>query len=189
VIASLLLPLLLGCPHKAAPDDSPPLVIVVPVSPPPVGQSIGPGEWTDPAGMLGLVIPEGWTGIEGPPAGSLVLTLDHPATGVQVQLWEFAGSGQLGPRPRPNCEWMFNDEGRHRLVPALMPAVTATCLSDEPRGPVVQGWYGRVRGREVHVEVVYPAGRVVEGRAVVEPVLGALYVVGSAPPPQEDQGG
>jgi hypothetical protein len=40
----------------------------------------------------------------------------------------------------------------------------------------------------VHVEVVYPAGRVVEGRAVVEPVLGALYVIGGAPS-QEPQGG
>jgi len=183
VIAPLLVLTLLGCPPKRAQGDDPPLVIVVPVAPAdPVGEVIGPGPWTDPAGLLGLVIPEEWAGLAGPPAGSLVLTLSHPS-GVQVQLWEFAGSGQIGPRPRPGCEWMFSDEGRHRVVPALAPAITGTCLSDDPHGPVVQGWYGRVRGREVHVEVVYPAGRVIEGRAVVEPVLSALYVVGAAPVP------
>lgn len=186
--ALLLLPLLLGCPHKPAPSEGPPLVIVVPVAPP-VGEEVLAGSWTDPAGVLGLDIPPGWTGRSGPPAGSLVLTLDHEATGVQIQLWEFAGSGQVGPRPRPGCEWMFSDDGRHRVVPALMPSITATCLADEATAPVVQGWYGRVRGREVHVEVIYPAGRIIEGRAVAEPVLTGLHVLGSAAAPQEQQGG
>jgi hypothetical protein len=163
-------------------------VIVVPVEPLPQ-EELAPGPWEDPAGILSLVIPQGWTGTSGPPAGSLVLTLDHAASGVEVQVWEFAASGQVGPRPRPGCEWMFTDEGRHRLVPALTPAITATCLGEDPQGQIVQGWYGRVRGREVHVEVLYPAGRIVEGRAVVEPLLEGIVAVGSAPAAQEDQGG
>lgn len=169
-----LLLLLAGCPHRPPPAPEGSLVIAPKPAPAaPEGTPVAPGTWTDASG-LSLQIPEGWSGQTGPPGSSLLLTLKHADTGVQVELWSFASSGEVGPRPRPGCEWMFNDAANHRLVPALTPAVTATCLSDDPLAPVVQGWYGRVHGREVQVEVIYPAGRVIEGRAVVEPLLESL---------------
>ena len=60
------------------------------------------------------------------------------------------------------------------MVPLLEPAVSSTCVSDDPLGPVVQGWYGLLGDRELHVEVIYPAGRVLQGRQVAEPLLRGL---------------
>jgi len=137
------------------------------------GEPVDPGPWQEPRGLR-MVVPEGWSGRTGPTGSSLLLSIAHTASGVQLELWAFEISGDIGPRPRPNCEWMFVDPASHRAVPALTPAVTATCVSEDLLAPVVQGWYGRILGREIHLEVVYPPGRVVEGRQVVEPVLASL---------------
>ena len=59
-------------------------------------------------------------------------------------------------------------------MPALVPAMSGSCVAEEIGAPVVQGWFGIVGDREVHVEVVYPHGRVLEGRQAVEPLLKAL---------------
>lgn len=174
----LALLMLVGCPGQKPPVSTgePPLVLENGASQDNAGEPgepVGPGPWQEPGGLR-MIVPEGWSGRTGPAGSSLLLSITHAATGVQLELWAFEFSGDIGPRPRPHCEWMFVDAASHRAVPALTPAVTATCVSEDPLAPVVQGWYGRVRDREIHLEVVYPPGRVVEGRQLVEPVLASL---------------
>lgn len=170
----LLLLVLCGCPRKEPPPPGPPLTLPRDTDEAPdPGGAIGPGEWSEPRG-LHMEIPDGWAGRNGPPGSSLLLSIRHDVSGVQVELWAFAWSGELAPRPRPGCEWTFVDSASHRAVPALTPAVTATCMPEDPLDPVVQGWFGRIRDREVHVEVLYPLGRAVEGRQLVEPLLASL---------------
>lgn len=134
---------------------------------------IDPGLWHEPGGLR-LFVPEGWSGVAGPSSGSLLASFTHETTGATVEIWAFARSGPPRARPRPGCTWAFEDDASHRVVPILFPAATGTCLSDDPFGPLVQGWYGLVGDREIHVEVVYPHGRVVESREVVEPLLADL---------------
>ncbi len=161
---------LLGCPRKPVVVVEPPLALPEGVEEEQSRWADGPGAWREPGG-LSLELPEGWAWREGPPAGALLLSARHASTGVEVQVWGFAWSGTAGPRARAGCEWMFSDTASHRRVPLLAPAVTATCLPDVPSQPTIQGWYGRHRAREIQVEVLYPAGRVVEGRLVVEALL------------------
>lgn len=172
VLAMLLVA---GCPRSGPPEPAEePLVLDEQDTDAEAGGApVEPGPWQG-SGGLRLTVPDGWSGRTGPEGSSLLLTVIHDETGVQLEVWAFELSGPVEPRPRPACDWMFTDRASHRLVPALTPAITATCVSDELDSPVVQGWYGRVRDREVHVEVVYPPGRVVEGRMVVEPLLAGI---------------
>lgn len=160
--------LLVGCPREAPGDLPEPAAIVVP--PPSLGEPIDYAVWMDPSGLQ-VTIPDGWTGRTGPPGSSLLATFTHTATQIVVELWSYEASGDLEPRPRPACTWDFTDTANHRLIPVLAPARTGTCFPEDPEAAVVQGWYGHVADREVHVEVAWPPGTMIEGRAALEPFL------------------
>ena len=163
----ILIPMLLACSMRGAlpPVGAPQAIQAAPAAP------IGPGHVS--AGGLEVDVPEGWSGEPGPPGSGLVLWVVSEKVGTRVELWVFArGSGPPNPRPRPGCVRVFLDEvGTHRAVPGLGSSRAASCVSEDPTGPVVQGWYVASGSREAHVEVVHPAGRAVEGRAEVEPLL------------------
>jgi len=65
---------------------------------------------------------------------------------------------------RAGYEVSFVDEGAHRRIPALGHASTATFVSEEPKGPTLQVWWGTTGSGPVRVEVRYPSGAVVAGR-------------------------
>lgn len=169
----LLLALLGGCPRPTGPGPS--LVLVEPDPPEVVieREEVHEGDtWSSPDGTLHLRVPTGWSGWSVPAGSSLILALDHGPTGARLEVWSFNREGATpAPRPRPECEISFLDRGFHRAVPALASTSVATCEPDDPLQTSVYGWYGWVGDREVHMELLCPAGRVVEARAAAEPLL------------------
>ncbi|MEZ4323179.1 MAG: hypothetical protein R3F61_37290 [Myxococcota bacterium] len=130
---------------------------------------VGPGEWS--GGGLALFVPPGWSGSAGPEP--LLLHIQNETTGVSVDLLGF--TTPLGrPRSLPDDECGFVDNQRFRTVPALGLSQTATCTGD---AGVRQVWWAELDGREVHVEAVYPPGRMIRGRQTITPMLEALHRV------------
>jgi hypothetical protein len=140
-----------------------------------LGEPIGPGRWQGPRG-LSLVVSEGWMGETGPPGSSLLLSLRHRSTQIGFELWDFGHRDTITPRERADCTWVFQDESLYRTVPALVLTKSATCVAEEPGGPLVQAWFAVHGERELHIEVLYPRGQWINGRRVVEPLLLALQI-------------
>lgn len=168
---TLLLALWLACAKHPArePAAEPVADAEAEPAPPPVLPVTGPTTWS--GGGVTLPVPDGWRGSTGPAGTPLLLQLTDTRTGVRFEVWAYPRRGSVGPRPREGCDIVFRDAGRYRAVPALPAAVTATCLPDAPDGPTVQGWYALVGEREIHLEVLYPSGRLISGRDAVEPLL------------------
>ncbi|MFT6144552.1 MAG: hypothetical protein ACJAZO_003495 [Myxococcota bacterium] len=138
----------------------------------PTGQPVAAGPWSN--GTVSVTLPDGWSGVTGPPGASLLLRVTEPVSLSQVELWSFAPSGRPAARPRPGCEPILDDRGRYRAVPALDPAASHSCV--EADGTLVQGWYSIRGGQEVHIEAIYPPGEGFRGRLQVEPFLSSLAV-------------
>lgn len=136
------------------------------------GEPVASGPWSN--GQVGLTLPDGWSGMTGPPGASLLLRVTEPVSLSQVELWSFAPTGRPAARPRPGCEPILDDRGRYRAVPALDPAASHSCV--EADGTLVQGWYSIQGGQEVHLEAIYPPGEGFRGRLLVEPVLRSLTI-------------
>jgi hypothetical protein len=134
--------------------------------------AVAPGPWEGRG--LALVVPPGWSGTEGPSSSPLVLSLEREG-GPSIEIWEFPRSSAVpNPRPREGCERLFDDTGVYVSIPGLRVEHISTCLPADPTQPVVQGWYAVDGDREVHVEVEFPPGRLVEGRREVDPILQSL---------------
>ncbi|MBN2798129.1 MAG: hypothetical protein JXX28_03210 [Deltaproteobacteria bacterium] len=165
--------LLLACPRPSAPEGSLGVGVGAEVVPRVEQSQVGPGPWHEVGGLY-LEVPEGWRGWSDA-SGSLLLSLDHGATGARLELWAFTASEELpGPRPRPGCEVAFLDTARHRSVPLLDPAVIASCEPLVSGGMRVTGWYGQVAGRELHLELLTPPGRSFEAQTAAAPLLAGL---------------
>ena len=165
----------LGC-HRAAtrpfadllsPDTPPSNLVLEPVT--------GPAVWTDDELTMG--IPAGWRGYRGPDDAALLLSVHDAAVGVSLEIWSFARSGELGPRPRDGYEVLFRDEGEYRSLPGLDAQVAATSLPEDPAAPIIQGYYAWMGDREVHVEVLYRPGSLLAGQEAVRPLLQTLRSV------------
>ena len=151
--------LLLGCPgkHKQPTGVDGVERAITEVRPRGEGRTVaGPMRWTDREGLC-LDVPVGWSGVtEGEGA---LLELTSIDSGVEVRL---IPGGPLDSRP--GYEATFVDHGAHRRIPALGHASTATFVSDDPKGPTLQVWWGTTESGPVRVEVRYPYGSVVAGR-------------------------
>lgn len=148
----------------------------------PVEGGLDPGVFRA-KGLL-VDIPPGWRGTAGPADSALVVAAQADVTGTRVEVWVYPRSsatvGPVMPRPRPGCTPLLADEvGSYRSVPLLEGGSSASCLLGEGRVSLVQGWYGVVAGREVHVEVIHPHGAAIEGLVAARPLLLSLAV---APP-------
>ncbi len=168
----ILLWWLLACPKPDLRVDSPTEVIGEPKGVE-TFRTIDPSKTWEGAGLT-LSVPSGWVGWEGPPEGSLLLTLSDPVTKVQFEIWSFAPSGTPGPRPRKGCEPIFRDRSDYRSVPALSSVTTATCTGPAAAAITVQGWYALHQGREIHLEAIYPSGQLFAGQKVIGELLRSL---------------
>lgn len=129
---------------------------------------VGPGTWAGDG--VSVIVPAGWRAW--PRAGDGIVSLVHD-TGVEVRIRRPEAPPALGD----GCAWTFDDHvGRHRDVPVLFPASTATCLPSDPTAPVVQAWWGGLEGEVVQVEVHYPPGTLALGRDLARAVLGGVGV-------------
>ena len=130
----------------------------------------GPVRWE--AEGLAIDIPEGWSGSAWPNSSPLRLGLLHAATHIELEVWSFAATGAApSPRPREGCVPIFSDQGKFRSGPSLPGTTVGSCVYDGPTGKLVQGWYMRVDGLEIHVEAVLPAGQAYSGRGAIEDFL------------------
>ena len=138
------------------------------------GRAILPGEWSLSSG-LAMHIPQGWEAWEGLPGDIRLLQLEHPSSGLSVNIYRIINlkDGEA-PIRRPDCEWIFKDAGQHVLIPALRPARASTCIGIEGNPMVVQVWIGEKADADFAVEAIYPQGRVVGGRQIVEPLVSGL---------------
>ena len=176
-MTALLAILLLGCAKDEQPRSTITLAMPtrasVPIPDP--GPPVEPGQWRDEATGLGLRVPEGWSGRQGPDGATLRLWVEQEVTGVSVEVWAFERSGPPTPRPRPGCERVFRDPlGLHGGIPALGSATIATCQPHSADGPLIQGWYGALDQHEVHVEAGFPPGTAFSARADVEELVATL---------------
>ena len=168
---------LLGCAKEAPARSTVTLTMPtrasVPVAEP--GPQVGAGQWRDPATGLGLLVPSGWSGRQGPSGATLRLRVEQEGSGVSVEVWAFERSGPPTPRPRPGCERVFRDAlGLHEGIPSLGAATIATCLPSSADGPLIQGWYGALDRHEVHVEAGFPPGTAFSARDDVEALVATL---------------
>lgn len=165
----------LGCAPRTAPETPSGPSLTLPqaaIVTTPTGEPVESGPWTN--GRISVTLPEGWTGVTGPPGASLLLRVTEPESLSQVELWAFAPTGRPAALPRPGCEPILDDTGSYRAVPALDPAASHSCVEED--GTLVQGWYGIEGGQEVHIEAIYPPGEGFRGRLLVEPVLRSLTI-------------
>ena len=140
------------------------------------GRVLPPGLWKEPDGLIGLVVPEGWDAWEGLPQDTRRIFLSHQETGIQVSVFADIAENQeeIRPRERDDCEIVFTDLGTHRLIPALYPARIATCVGHGRSALIVQKWLGFIEERQIEIEVVFPSGAAVGGRALVESLIAGL---------------
>jgi hypothetical protein len=122
------------------------------------------------AGGVGIDVPEGWSAFR---AKGAFVRLVHMTSGVTVTVWIFdeptAPSAWLG------CSRESTDQvGRYRIVPALFPATSRSCLPDVAMDPLRKGWYGSIGERTVHVEALLPVGTFITADALLGSVLGSL---------------
>lgn len=171
---SWLLLLLVGCPKRAPEDvgggtlDDRSLVREVEPMRSPVPS---PGTWRG-AGLV-VEVPAGWTGREGRDSG-LLLALSRP-DGVAVELWSFLPTDNVQfPRSREGCEVLFSDQSAYRSIPGLPVSRTSSCVPEQATGTVVDGWYAEVDGRQLHIDVLLPSDRVIEGREAVATMLASI---------------
>ena len=138
------------------------------------GRAVPPGELSHRTGLV-LTIPEGWEAWEGLPGDIRLIQMRHTASDIEINLYRIVNlnSGEV-PVRRPDCEWLFNDTGRHALVPALRPARVSTCIGENGNPMVVQVWVGEKQDADFAVEVVYPNGEAVGGRNFTDPVLSTI---------------
>ncbi|MEQ1504376.1 MAG: hypothetical protein ABMB14_19200 [Myxococcota bacterium] len=160
--------LLAGCPHPPAPVPVEPTAPEVPVAE--RSPITGPAYWSEPGGLC-LEVPAGWTGSTGASPDLLTLVQDRTGFGFEIRGWPVA---EPTP-PRPGWTVSWEDTGAWRTVPILATATgTRTWQSDEGDGRAIQSWYGPLGDRTVEIAAVYPPGRTIEGRDVIEPLLHAL---------------
>ncbi len=131
---------------------------------------IAPGDrWT--GGGLCLDVPRDWDALG---RGDGVLgTLHHAESGVDVFVLEYDVS-EPPIQDRDGFTLEFEDQSAYRSVPALSAGGTRTWTSEEPDGPTLKEWYGTVGNQRIHLEVVLPFGRAIEGTRVVEVLLASL---------------
>jgi hypothetical protein len=177
---SWLLLLLLACPGKRA-ERAVEAMEREPASPyEPIASPVPAGPWEGRG--LSVVVPPEWSGLAYGPDEPIALVVGHPS-GVSVQIATWPVQPSLVPRPRPGCEPLWSDPGAWRVVPGLPVSLVAACVIDDS-GQVVEGYYAVMGDQEVHVEVIYAPGRVIEGRARAEALLATLrrtQPVGIAP--------
>jgi hypothetical protein len=138
------------------------------------GRAVLAGDWDHHSGLV-LRVPEGWEAWEGLPGDIRLLQLRHLESAVEVSLYRIINlAPEEPPVRRGNCEWIFQDAGRHSLVPAFRPAKTSTCIGLDVDPMVVQVWVGSKLDADFAIEVVYPQGRVVAGSQWAEPILKSL---------------
>lgn len=165
----MVLLILLGCPRPKPPD----LEDRRPTDGGPAARAAvdGPVTWImDGAPDLCLPIPEGWSGTTGP--APLVLDVAN-ADGVRVTL---SVSPTGFPSAREGYEVLFEDDGTYRAIPLLGGGGTRSWQSVDPAGPLVQAWYGTVRGEVVEAAVTYPLGTSTSAGDQVRAMLRGLCV-------------
>jgi hypothetical protein len=177
--AFLLLNLLAAC---ARPGNVP-AVLPLDTKPAPLQLTTiaGPVRWE----VEGLTfdIPAGWSGSGWPNGTPLRLGLLHAATHVEMEIWSFAATGAApSPRPREGCVPIFRDQGNFRSGPNVPGTTVGSCVYDDPTGKLVEGWYMRVDGREIHVEALIPSGQAYSGGALIDEFLAGISLsFGQAP--------
>ncbi len=169
--------LLLACPPKRADQvgDARSILLEAEASrsvPVPAGPWEGRG--------LTMTVPAEWSGEAGLPDDPRALGVRHPS-GLALEIWTWPIQGELAPRPRPGCEPLWADPGAWRLLPGIPVTLATACVIDGT-GEVVEGYYAVIGDREVHIEVAYPAGRVIEGRERTEALLTTLRRAPSVDP-------
>lgn len=128
---------------------------------------IGPASWSGVG--LCMSVPREWAGTSGP--APQLLQLQHGPSGatVRLQAWPW---GTTMPQRRPDFALVFEGPGQYRTVPLLTPASTYTLSTTS--GELVHGWVGTSDGRLLVVEVQAPFGRMTEGRAAMDALVGSL---------------
>ena len=127
------------------------------------GRAVLPGSWSHRSGLT-MHIPEGWDAWEGLSGDIRLLNLYHQSVGVELHLYRIINL-QDGEPPirRPDCEWIFRDNGQHLTIPALSPATTSTCIGRDGNPLVVRVWVSEKHDADFAVEAVFPKGNVVAG--------------------------
>ena len=173
--------MLVACPKRVPEDAAGGLAVEGPIvrEVEPMRSSVpSPGTWRG-AG-LAMDIPPGWNGREGRGSG-LLLALSR-TDGVAMELWSFLPADNVPfPRPREGCDELFSDRSAYRSIPGLPITRTSSCVPVEATGTVVDGWYAEVDGRQLHIDVLLPSDRVIEGREAVASMLASIRLEGSAP--------
>jgi hypothetical protein len=122
-------------------------------------------------GGLCLDIPADWDVLG---AGDGVLgTLSHRASGVDITIIEYRQSDRL-VRERDGFSLQFEDESAYRTIEVLSAGGTRTWTSTEPGGPTLKEWYGTVGNRRIHLEIVLPFGKIIQGTRAVEQLFAGL---------------
>jgi len=121
-------------------------------------------------GGLCLDIPADW---DARGSGNGVLgTLRHEPSGVDITVVEYVDEEPLNERSGYKLE--FEDQSAYRTISLFHDGGTRTWTSNEPDGPTLKEWFGTVGSHRVHLEVVLPFGRVIQGTRAVETLFAAL---------------
>lgn len=112
----------------------PPMVSgeALPLSPPLAGEVVD-GVFTDDRYGLRLPVPEGWEAWPGLRDAPLRVRLSHADSGAQVEVRVYDGRLEVPPA-RPECAWVFTDEGRYRTLRVAQSVIVATCRPESPAG-------------------------------------------------------
>lgn len=167
---------LLACRHKG-PEE--PILIVPPPAPKPAEAPHAPsgtvagGEYADGEYSFRLDVPEGWKVDVGTTGDAYRVGIEEPTTHarLEVRVWL---DGEVGPRPRPDCDWNFEVEGHFRVVRVADPVVVATCTPKDPDDPRILGYYFERGGRVYGLEERIPAGALAPAKPTLDDAVGGL---------------
>lgn len=152
----------------------------------PAGGSASPtgalrdGVWADQRYPWALHVPPGWEVLPGEEGANPRVTLVHLDTRARLEVSVVAG-GELGPRERRGCAWEFTDDGGYRALAIPGPIRVGTCTPDDARHARVLGYFVRHDAAAYDLEEVLPPGRLVEGKAAADALLGGFRLYGAVP--------
>ncbi len=138
--------------------------------------SVQGGIWTDERYPWTLRVPPTWTAQPGVDGGGPRLVLVHAGTGVRVEV-SVVPNGAVGPRPRPGCEWTFEDHAGYRAL-VITPLVAATCTPEDARNPRVLGYFLVEGGEAYDLEAVIPPGQLLAGKDAADALWAGFRVKG-----------
>ncbi len=136
--------------------------------------SVQAGIWADQSYPWTLRVPPAWTAQPGLEGGGPRLVLVHRGTGVRVEVSVVPGAA-VGPRPRPGCEWQFEDLAGYRAL-VLTPLVAATCTPEDARNPRVLGYFLVEDGDAYDLEAVIPPGQLLAGKTAADALWAGFRV-------------